>query len=113
MIESFLSLLEPENAANLQKFLCGANWIKSSIPEFAMEVAPLQELIGEIMRSSGSAKSSKLKSVQPKEIWKEKHSKCLERMKHIIAHSVTVAHPKMDTKCVSSRMLRVSIGASL
>ena len=31
MIESFLSLLEPENAANLQKFLCGATWIRSSI----------------------------------------------------------------------------------
>ena len=33
MIESLFSLPEPENAANLQKFLCGANWIKSIIPE--------------------------------------------------------------------------------
>jgi len=46
------------------------------------------------MRSTGSAKSSKLKSVQLKEIWKEEHSKCFERMKHIIALSVTVTHPK-------------------
>jgi hypothetical protein len=38
--------------------------------------------MGEIMRSTGSTKSSKLRSVS------------LERMKHIIAHSVTVAHPK-------------------
>ena len=74
MIESLLSLPEPENAANLQKFLCGANSIRSSIPEYAMEVAPLQELMGEIMRSTGSAKSSMLKSVQLKEIWKEEHS---------------------------------------
>ena len=59
-----------------------------------MEVAPLQELMGEIMRSTGSAKSSKLKSVQLKEFWKEKHSKCFKRIKHIIAHSVPVAHPK-------------------
>jgi len=59
-----------------------------------MEVAPLQKLMGKIMKSTGSAKSSKLKSVQLKEIWKEEHSKCFERMKHIIAHSVTVAHPK-------------------
>jgi hypothetical protein len=94
MIESLLSLPETENAANLQKFLCGANWIRSSIPEFAMEAAPLQELMEEIMRSTCLAKSSKLKSVQLKETWKEKHSKCFERMKHIIAHSVTVAHPK-------------------
>jgi hypothetical protein len=61
MIESLLSLPEPENAANLQKFLCGANWIRSSIPEYAMEVAPLQELMRELMRSTGSAKSSKLR----------------------------------------------------
>jgi len=94
MVESLSSLPEPENAANLQKFLCGANWIRSSIPEYAMEVAPLQELMGEIMRSTGSAKSSKLRSVQLKEIWKEEHSKCFETMKHIIAHSVTGAHPK-------------------
>jgi len=72
-----------------------------------MEVASLQELMGEIMRGTGSEKSSKLKSVQLKEIWKEEHSKCFERMKHIIAHSVTVAHPKDEYKCVSS------IGASL
>jgi hypothetical protein len=50
--------------------------------------------MGEIMRSTGSAKNSKLKSVQLKEIWKEQHSKCFERMKHIIAHSVTFGHPK-------------------
>jgi len=59
-----------------------------------MEVAPLQELMGEIMRSTASAKSSKLKSVELEKIWKEEHSQCFERMKHIIAHSVTVAHPK-------------------
>ena len=33
VIASLFSLPEPENAANLQKFLCGANWIKSIIPE--------------------------------------------------------------------------------
>jgi hypothetical protein len=57
MIESLLSLPEPENAANLQNFLCGANWKRSSIPEYAMEVAPLQDFMGEILRRSGSAKS--------------------------------------------------------
>jgi hypothetical protein len=36
IIESLLSLPEPENAANLLKLLCGANWIRSSIPEYAM-----------------------------------------------------------------------------
>ena len=86
MIESLLILPEPEHAANLQKFLCGAKWIRSSIPEYATEVAPLQELMGEVMRSTGSAKSFKLKSVQLKEIWKEEHFKCFKRMKHIIAH---------------------------
>jgi len=83
MIESLLSLPESDNAANLQKFLCG---IRSSIPEYAREVATWQELMGEITRSTGSAKSSKLKSVQLKEIWKEEHFKCFKRMKHIIAH---------------------------
>jgi len=52
MIESLFSLPEPENVANLQKFLCAANWIRSSIPEYAMMVAPLQEIMREIMRST-------------------------------------------------------------
>ena len=38
------------------------------------------------MRSTGLAKSSKLKSVQLKEIWKAKHSKFFERTKHVIVH---------------------------
>jgi hypothetical protein len=42
MIESLLSLPELENVANLQKSLFGASWIRSSIPEYATEVAPLQ-----------------------------------------------------------------------
>jgi len=105
MIESLLSLPEPENAANLQKFLCGANWIRSSNPEYAMEVAPLQEFMGEIMRSTGSVKL--------KEIWKEEHSKCFVRMKHIIAQSVTVAHAKDGYEVCLFTMLRISIGASL
>jgi hypothetical protein len=71
MIEILLSLPEPENAANLQRILCGANWIRSSFPEYAMEVAALQDVMGEIMRSTGSAKSSKFKSVHLKEIWNE------------------------------------------
>ena len=64
MIESLLSVPEPENTANLHEFLRGSNWIRSSIPEYAMKVAPLQEIMREIMRSAGPTKSSKLKSVQ-------------------------------------------------
>ena len=45
-------------------------------------------------KSTGSAKSSNLKSVQVQEIWKEEHSESFERMEHTIAHSVTVAHAK-------------------
>ena len=29
-----------------------------------------------------------------KEIWKEERCQCFERMKHIVAHSVTVVHQK-------------------
>jgi hypothetical protein len=55
-----------------------SNLDKIKHSEYAMEVAPLQELIGEIMKRTGSAKSFKLKSVQLKEIWKEEHSKCFD-----------------------------------
>jgi len=63
MIES---LPEQENVANFQKFLFGTNRIHASIPEYTSEVAPLQELLGEIMRTTGSVKGLKLRSIQLK-----------------------------------------------
>ena len=45
MIESLFILPDPENAGNPQKFHYQANWIRSSISEYAMKVAHLQELI--------------------------------------------------------------------
>jgi len=63
MIESLLSLFKPETAANLQMFLCGENWTRSSILEHASEVAPLQKLLGLITRTTRSAKGSQLRII--------------------------------------------------
>ena len=67
---------------------------KSSIPESAAEVTPLQELMAGMMRSTRSPMNFKLRGMSLKQLWKEDHSQCLTKMNNNIATSVTVAHSK-------------------
>jgi hypothetical protein len=41
-VKGLLGLPEPKTAADLQNFLAGANWMRSSIPSFTETTAPLQ-----------------------------------------------------------------------
>jgi len=41
-VKGLLGLPEPKTAADLQNFLAGANWARSSIPSFTETTAPLQ-----------------------------------------------------------------------
>jgi hypothetical protein len=61
MIDGLTNLEEPTNAGQLQKFLCGANWIIPCLPHYAREVSLLHELLSSIQEYIGSLKPSQLK----------------------------------------------------
>ena len=72
-ISGLANLPVPENAAQLQKFICTANWIRNTLPEFLLVVSPLQELLRTIERKVGSMKPSKLKSQLLESQWTDVH----------------------------------------
>jgi hypothetical protein len=43
MIEGLVALPLPVTAADLQKFVCGLSWMRTSIPRFSTIIAPLQD----------------------------------------------------------------------
>jgi hypothetical protein len=69
MIEGLTILEEPTNAGQLQKFLCGAKWMRPCLPDYAREVSLLLELFSSIQKDIGSLKQSKLKSIPLSSHW--------------------------------------------
>ena len=52
-LNALLELQEPQNAADLQQFLCAANWMRSCIPEFSKLTEDLSNLLESIYRKAG------------------------------------------------------------
>ncbi len=84
----------PNNAAELQQFLCALNWMRSSIPRFAEMVHPLQDLLLSASREAKSLKKTILKRVPLGKIgWNESHSSCFQSIKTTLCELMTLSHP--------------------
>ncbi|ETV92996.1 hypothetical protein H310_12834 [Aphanomyces invadans] len=59
-VKGLVELSTPTTAAQLQKFLCCANWVRSSVPHFSGLVAPLTQLLAVASKSVSSRQQRKL-----------------------------------------------------
>ncbi|KAE8881630.1 hypothetical protein PF005_g26671 [Phytophthora fragariae] len=55
-VEALTSLPLPENAGELQHFLCAANWLRDSVVDFGRAVAPLQAKFDDVMKGHSRRK---------------------------------------------------------
>ena len=88
----------PTNAAQLQQLLAAMSWIRGFIPNYAVLVAPLQDVLNCALalttkRNKQQAARIDLESVG----WEEAHTAAFERMRTAVAESVRLAHPRADT----------------
>ena len=53
-VSTLKNMLKPTKGNELQQFLCAANWMRNSIPQFATITAPLHDIIGKYLQTSWS-----------------------------------------------------------
>ena len=87
---------EPLNAASLRQFLASCNWVRDSIPNYAVVVAPLQELL-KIVLAECSRKTTRVacKKVLG-ERWTTREAAAFVDIKAAVRKAVTLAHLKDD-----------------
>ena len=94
MTRGLVDLTPPKNAQQLQKFVCGANWMRNSIPSFAEAIEPLQSVLKSCQREAGSAKGTRLRKI-PLE-WSEQMDDAFRNVKKLLENAVRLAHPDFD-----------------
>jgi len=95
-IQAFQQLPEPTTADQMQKLVCAANWIRTTIPRYAEAVSLLQKFLKSLQNEAGSMKQSKLKKLVIAERWTDEHNQCFQDLKRIIPNTVTLAHPNPE-----------------
>lgn len=85
---------EPQNASQLQKFVCVTNWMRNSISQLSKAIKLLRDLLEECCKTSGSRNKRGLEKVSLHGLWGTTHSLRFEEIKNQIAHSVKLSHFK-------------------
>ena len=85
---------QPHSGDQLQQFICAANWMRSSIPDFSRVTAPLSNLMEKVYRHAGSRKTRSVAKIKLFEHWEREHTTSFELVKKQLAHTVELAHPK-------------------
>lgn len=118
---TLLDMPRPVTGADLQQFLAAANWIRGMIPEYARKVAPLQDLLNEVLKDlprRNKVYASKV-LLEERGWYGEDGQQSLaalayEALKSAIAQSVANAYPKDDyVFCLWTDASEISWGSML
>lgn len=93
-LQGLTSMERPAMLAQLQKFICAANWMRDSLPKFAEESAPLQKLLESCYAGAGKRTKRSMRKVPLGELWVEIHDAIFKRFKILLARSVNLVHMK-------------------
>ncbi|KAH9086373.1 hypothetical protein LEN26_020136, partial [Aphanomyces euteiches] len=97
-IKALNELPYPTNAGELQQFLCATNWIRDSLPYYAIVVAPLQARMNKELEGKGRKKRIAV-GITLELTDGEKHQ--WEEVRNLLKKSVELAHPNEDgTTCL-------------
>jgi hypothetical protein len=100
-VKAIVQMSKPNNASELRTYLASANWIRSSIPNFARTAAPLQELLTHALKFA-SATFNSTKTTAAKRVnlveqgWDSCHDTAFANLNAAIAASVTLAYPNPE-----------------
>ena len=102
LTESLVQMPIPKTAADLQQYLCAANWIRSAIPEFSKTFGPLQKILKKSIETAASSKKSKLAAIALQSVgWCPDHEVAFSASKKSISASVKLSIPRADAEvCV-------------
>ena len=92
--ESLVNMPEPVNAAQLMKFIYAANWIRTSLVDFAPTVAVLQDWLNVSLKAVGRRTARRAKGQQLE--WDSEKREAYRNTKKMSARSAELAHPSED-----------------
>lgn len=84
---------EPSTAADLQRYLCGLNWMRTSIPAFARLAEPLLQLLRTCQERCGGLTKQKLRSVRLRPFWTPELAVAFGELKQALLDRLTLSHP--------------------
>lgn len=92
-LQPLLDMPPPSNGAELQQFICAANWMRMAIPDFNQMVEPLTTLLEETLTIAGRRTKTGAPKISLMQQWNPAHDDCYAKVKRALAESVTLAHP--------------------
>eukprot|EP00644_Phytophthora_capsici_P006562 jgi/Phyca11/118478/e_gw1.36.607.1 len=92
-IRSLREMPYPQTAADLQQFLCAANWLRESIVGYAVAVKPLQECLDVALRNK---KKSKRAAAAVPIVFTTELRVVFDKVRELLATSATLHHPSAD-----------------
>lgn len=96
----FLKAIErihvPATAQSLQQFYCSVNWLRPSILNFAVIVAPLQALLEKQYALANGKRTKRALKNKPIVGWNEEHSKAVDAIKDALKRNLVRAFPDSD-----------------
>ncbi|OWZ21848.1 hypothetical protein PHMEG_0003542 [Phytophthora megakarya] len=101
-------MASPSTAAELQQFVCAANWMRSSIPDFARVTSPLYAILENFMQYSGARSKKQLQMVALSSLgWGHIEEQNLAEVKSKLSKMVPLAHlnPAWDVALVTDAMV--------
>lgn len=100
-LESLKSMKIPEVGSDLQQFICTANWVRSSIPNFSTIVAPLHQLLEDCYKKSGKRTRKRIYRISLAGLWRENHQSSFDSIKQFLTRAITLAYRKENyTMCL-------------
>lgn len=96
-VQGLVDMSSPSTAAELQQFVCAANWMRSSIPDFARVTSPLYAILEKAMQSSGARSKKQLQKVALSSLgWGPVEEQSLVDVKSKLLKMVPLAHPNPE-----------------
>ena len=93
-LKTLLEMKTPVKASELQQFICAVNWMRTAIPEYNKEIAPLQNLLESVCSSTGKRTKRALSSVDISAKWELVHKESFEKIKKYIGNETSLSFPK-------------------
>jgi hypothetical protein len=91
-LQPLLAMEAPTTAADLQQFICAAQWFKSAVPAFAQIIQPLQDLLLTNTRACGSSKKDRLKKLCVTDSWVATHQLSFNAIKDCLQNTLTMSY---------------------
>jgi RNase H-like domain found in reverse transcriptase len=90
-LSGLVDMERPQTAADFQQLLCGSNWQRTSVPNYAQLADPLLQMLRRCQDAVGKAKT-RLRSYGLSQLWVSDADRQFKVLRSAIVERVTLSH---------------------